>query len=205
MTFLAIGFDVVFVLWSYTPLALGGLQREPKEIGAVLSVAGAVGIASTLVIFPYLHQRFKTIPLFTASLATWGVVNALIPSVGFVIRKVLPQVAQQELAPPLGKLWGFVFCIQMAHWIAAMAWPAYMLVVKESVSDSRSAGALFGLAAAANSLGEGTAPAVTSSLFALSNDRHLLGGNLVWAVMIGMSVFAAWFAGFGLGARSWRA
>lgn len=39
---------------------------------------------------------------------------------------------------------------------------AYMLVVKESVSDSRSAGALFGLAAAANSLGEGTAPAVTS-------------------------------------------
>ncbi|KAG8981009.1 hypothetical protein FRC05_003909 [Tulasnella sp. 425] len=182
MSFLAIGFDVVFVLWSYTPLALGGLQREvcllstdygrdtedlnhlskPKEIGAVLSVAGAVGIASTLVIFPYLHQRFKTIPLFTASLATWGVVNALIPSVGFVIRKVLPQVAQQELAPPLGKLWGFVFCIQMAHWIAAMAWPAYMLVVKESVSDSRSAGALFGLATAANSLGEGTAPAVTS-------------------------------------------
>lgn len=133
-------------------------------------------------------------------------VNALVPSVGFVIRKVLvPQVAKQELAPPLGKLWCFVFCIQLAYWIAAMAWPAYMLVVKESKPDSRSAGALFGLATAANCLGEGIAPAVASSLFALSIDRRLLGGNLVWAVMIGMSVFAAWFARFGLGTRSWRA
>lgn len=28
MEFLMIGFDAVFVLWSYTPLSLGGLQRK---------------------------------------------------------------------------------------------------------------------------------------------------------------------------------
>lgn len=32
------------------------------------------------------------------------------------------------------------------------------------------------------------------SLFALSVDRDILGGNFVWVVMIGVSILAAWVA-----------
>ncbi|KAG8981011.1 hypothetical protein FRC05_003911 [Tulasnella sp. 425] len=157
-----IGFDAVFILWSYTPLTLGGLQREPSEIGAVIGVVGLLGIASTIVIFPYFHAWFKSAPLLAAGLATYGALYAMVPLVGFVIREALPKAGQQERAPPLGKLWGFVLCILLIHRFAAMSFTAYMLVVTESMPDSRSAGALFGLAAAANCLGEGTAPALVS-------------------------------------------
>ncbi|KAG8951286.1 hypothetical protein FRC04_006525 [Tulasnella sp. 424] len=130
MEFLMIGFDAVFVLWSYTPLSLGGLQRKPAEIGLFLSVVGTFGIASTTLIFPYLHDRFKSVPLFTACVAGFGLVYAMVPFVGFIVKKVLPPVSPQQPAPPLKGLWGLVLIILVfaragamsysyVHWFAA--------------------------------------------------------------------------------------
>ncbi|KIO26760.1 hypothetical protein M407DRAFT_234206 [Tulasnella calospora MUT 4182] len=194
MAFLLIGFDTVFVLWSYTPLSLGGLQRKPAEIGLLLSVVGTFGIASTTVIFPYLHERFKSVPLFAACVTFFGLVYAMVPFVGLVVRKVLPPVLPEQPAPPLKGLWGLVLALLVVARAGGMAFPAYLLVVKEAMPDPESVGALYGLATAASCLGEGTAPAFVSSLFALSVDKHLLGGNLVWIVMAGLGIFAAWFA-----------
>lgn len=157
MSFTSIAMDPVLVLWSYTPLALGGIQQEPAEIGVVLSIVGILGVASTIFALPYLQKWFKSVPLLTVFLVMCGLVYVLIPSVGFVVRKTLPPVGQQEPAPPLGKLWVLVFCTLLVHSIAAMSYPAYMLVVAESIPDSRAVGALFGLVMAANCLAEGTA------------------------------------------------
>ncbi|KAG8981015.1 hypothetical protein FRC05_003915 [Tulasnella sp. 425] len=111
-----------------------------------------------------------------------------------VVRNVLPPTPTPEPAPPLNGLWGLVLCILVAQRIGSMAYPAYMLVVKEAMPDPAAVGALFGLATAANCLGEGTAPAIASSLFALSIDKNLLGGNLVWVILIALAGFATWFA-----------
>ncbi|KAG8908213.1 hypothetical protein FRC01_007475 [Tulasnella sp. 417] len=194
MEFLMIGFDTVFVLWSYTPLSLGGLQRQPAEIGLFLSIVGTFGIACTTVIFPYLQERFKSVPLFVTCITFFGLVYAMVPFVGFIVRKVLPPVSPQQPAPPLKGLWGLILALLVAARTGAMAYPAYLLVVKEAMPDPESVGALYGLATAAGCLGEGTAPAVVSSLFAISIDKHLLGGNFVWIVMTGLSLFGAWFA-----------
>ncbi|KAG9050199.1 hypothetical protein FS837_007097 [Tulasnella sp. UAMH 9824] len=166
---------------------------------------------STMV-FPYLHARFRSVPLFTACVAFWGVAYALIPLVELVVSKVLRPSQHSESAPPLGGIWGLVLCILLAQRIGSMAYPyvlrffavftaaqldlhrAYMLVVKEAVSDPATVGTVFGLATAANCLGEGTAPAIASSLFALSIDRNLLGGNLVWVILIALAAVATWFA-----------
>ncbi|KIO26752.1 hypothetical protein M407DRAFT_234198 [Tulasnella calospora MUT 4182] len=198
MSFLLYAIESAIVIWSYTPLVLGGLQQEPTEIGAVLSILGILAIASTIIAFPYLHNRFKTVPLLTATLAMCGVVYASIPTVGFIIRKALPPIGQEEPGPSLGMLWAFVLCIMLTHNVAVMSYAAYMLVVKESISDSRSVGALFGLVTAAICLGEGTAPAFISSLFALSIDKQILGGNLVWLIMVCLSALGTLFSHFGL-------
>ncbi|KAG9015942.1 hypothetical protein FRB90_004118 [Tulasnella sp. 427] len=194
MEFLMIGFDTVFVLWSYTPLALGGLERKPAEIGLVLSLVGTFGIACTTVVFPYLHERFKSVPLFTTCITFFGLVYAMVPFVELIVRKVLPSVSPGQPAPPLGGLWGLILALLLAARTGAMAYPAYLLVVKEALPDPEVVGALYGLATAAGCLGEGTAPAVVSSLFALSVDKHVLGGNFVWVVMGVLSIFGAWFA-----------
>lgn len=65
MSFLINAFTATFVLWTYTPLRLGGLQRDPAEIGLVISVIGTLGITMSTVVFPYLHARFRSVPLFT--------------------------------------------------------------------------------------------------------------------------------------------
>ncbi|KAG8973178.1 hypothetical protein FRC05_009039 [Tulasnella sp. 425] len=194
MSFLINAFTSTFVLWTYTPLRLGGLQREPAEIGLVISVIGTLGIAMSTMVFPYLHARFKSVPLFTACVGFWGVAYALIPLVEMIVRNVLQPTQPPEPAPPLKGLWGLVLCILVTQRIGSMAYPAYMLVVKEAMPDPAAVGTLFGLATAANCLGEGTAPAIASSLFALSVDRNLLGGNLVWIILIALAAFATWFA-----------
>ncbi|KAG9050204.1 hypothetical protein FS837_007102 [Tulasnella sp. UAMH 9824] len=123
MSFLLYSIDSVIVLWSYTPLVLGGLQQEPKAIGAVLSTIGLIGIASTVIAFPYLHKRIKTVPLLTATICMCGVVYVLMPTVEFIIRKALPPIGQQDPAPPLGRLWAFVLCIMLADNVALMSYP----------------------------------------------------------------------------------
>ncbi|KAG9015941.1 hypothetical protein FRB90_004117 [Tulasnella sp. 427] len=148
---------------------------------------------STMV-FPYLHARFKSVPLFTTCLAFWGVAYALIPLVEAVVRKFLKPVEDGQTTPPLGGLWGLVLCILVAQRVGSMAYPSYMLVVKESMTDPEAVGALFGLATAANCLGEGTAPAIATSLFALSINKNILGGNFVWTIMIALAIFSTWFA-----------
>ncbi|KAG9050198.1 hypothetical protein FS837_007096 [Tulasnella sp. UAMH 9824] len=162
MAFLLIGFDAVFVLWSYTPLSLGGLQRKPAEIGLLLSVVGTFGIVTSTILFPYLNERFKSVPLFTTCVAFFGVVYAMVPFVGLIIRKVLPPVLPGQPAPPLNGLWGLILVLLVIARAGAMAWPAYLMAAKEAMPDPESAGALYGLATAATCLGEGTAPAFVS-------------------------------------------
>jgi hypothetical protein len=58
LSFLASGFDVVFVLFSFSPIASGGLSRPADEIGYSLAIAGITWSILQLFLMPWVLRTF---------------------------------------------------------------------------------------------------------------------------------------------------
>lgn len=66
-----------------------------------------------------------------------------------------------------------------------------MLTITDSSPSRRLLGTLNGVAQMCSSLCRSFGPMAASSLFAFSKERRWLGGNLVWAVMVGVAILSA--------------
>ena len=69
-----------------------------------------------------------------------------------------------------------------------------MILVRSSIADSSLLGAMFGLQQTFSATARAIAPAFTSTLFALSIDYQILGGQGVWVVMVLLSLVTWWTA-----------
>jgi hypothetical protein len=188
----AIAFDVVFILFAYTALDLGGLQRSPAEIGYVLSFAGVLQAFLQTVVFHRVHKRFSTTPMYRTLMWVWPMSFILLPILGVVARNhILRWVevglrikASGETAILGWQFWALLACLIVIERIGCMSFGLHLIMVK-SVAPSQSAvGATYGVAQTIGASARAVGPAFVSSLFALSIDKHVFGGNLVWAVMV---------------------
>lgn len=105
----AVAFDVVFTLFSYTKIDLGGIERnvsylfltsaglsnksyprtypiQPAQIGNALSAAGIFGISVQLFVFPPLQRRVRNTFLYTIFFSMWPLVFGLFPLVSLAAR-----------------------------------------------------------------------------------------------------------------------
>lgn len=184
LSFICVGYETVFVLWAYTPVSLGGLARKPDEIGYALSSTGFLGITISLFVFPALHSRFGTKRIYTGSMCIWPVVLMLIPLVGW-----LANVLKDRENEMLSVIWVGLVGISGISRFAGMAFSANMIMVKSAAPNQESLGSTFGLAQSVACVARATGPAVASSLFAISIDKNLLGGNFVWVVWILVALY----------------
>ncbi|KAF8310792.1 MFS general substrate transporter [Clavulina sp. PMI_390] len=76
---LAMGFSVLFVLYSYTQVEIGGLGRSVEEIGWVLATSGTAGTIISLVVFPRLQRRFNNRLMYTFFAAFFPIAYAMMP------------------------------------------------------------------------------------------------------------------------------
>ncbi|KIO21446.1 hypothetical protein M407DRAFT_15815 [Tulasnella calospora MUT 4182] len=171
LSFVCVGYQTVFVLWAYTPLSLGGLARKPAEIGYVLSSTGFLGILVSLFLFPALHPRFGTKSIYAWSISLWPVMLVLIPLLG---------CPNEMLAVIRTGLVG----LSAISRFAGMAFSAQMIMVKSAVPNQQSLGSTFGLAQSVACIARAAGPAFASSVFAISVDKNILGGNFVWVVLL---------------------
>lgn len=106
VSFLAVAWEVVFVLYSYTQVNLGGMGRsvsisspalsspclplndasscsphplQPSQIGYALAISGAAGTVSALLFFPYIQRRFNNRRLYAFFTAFYIVVFCFMP------------------------------------------------------------------------------------------------------------------------------
>ncbi|KAG8989398.1 hypothetical protein FRB90_002252 [Tulasnella sp. 427] len=184
LSFICVGFDTVFVLWAYTPVNLGGLARKPADIGYALSSTGFLGIVISLFTFQALHARFGTKRIYTGSMCIWPVIFALIPAFGWAANMLKDR--QKEM---LAVIWTGLVGISAMSRLAAMAFSANMMVVKSAAPNQESLGSTFGLAQSVACVARAAGPAFASSIFAVSVDKKLLGGNFVWVVMVLVALY----------------
>ncbi|KDQ14669.1 hypothetical protein BOTBODRAFT_55194 [Botryobasidium botryosum FD-172 SS1] len=189
----AIGFDIVFTLFSYTTIDLGGIGRDPAQIGQALSSAGLLSMTLQLFAFPVLQRRIRSVHLYMALMAMWPLAYGALPFINLVAR--MGKQADGTLSPAAESgVWVGIAIAMAFGKVACMAFALNVLLVKNAAPNKQALGSMYGLSQTCSSIARSISPAFVSSLFAWSAEHELLGGNLVWVIMFALGavgVFAA--------------
>ncbi|KAL0578150.1 hypothetical protein V5O48_003855 [Marasmius crinis-equi] len=86
LSFITVAFDVVFVLFCYSPIRQGGLGLSVQEIGYSLSSAGISGAISQAIILPILLKRFDPAKMYYICVNIWPVLFLALPCLNMMAR-----------------------------------------------------------------------------------------------------------------------
>ncbi|KAG8943142.1 hypothetical protein FRC03_002645 [Tulasnella sp. 419] len=189
LNFICGSYDVVFTLFSYTPVSLGGLSRTPSEIGIALAFMGIFGIFLSLFVFHYLHDRFGVLRLYKALMSLFPLCFMFMPVLSQIARFCTSRSTSSTSSLFDGILWAAILFDMILTRVGGMSYSCNMILTKRCAPSAESLGATFGLAQSVSSIARATAPAFVSSLFAISIEKQILGGNLVWLVMVIIAYF----------------
>ncbi|KAF8324457.1 MFS general substrate transporter [Cantharellus anzutake] len=186
LSFLAVGFDVMFVLFSYTGIDLGGLGRSPQQIGLALSASGLLGAFGSVLVFPWLQRTFNNRKMFSFLMAMWILAYLFAPIASIIVRLSHNNATVSWL--------GVVLILVPAR-IGLLCLPLSMIIVKASAPSKELLGTTFGLQQTTNSFARAVSPAFVSSLYAISIDhREILNGNVEWLIMVLISIYGVFIS-----------
>lgn len=86
LAFLATGFNVVFVLFCFSPIASGGLSRPVDEIGYSLAVSGLTSVALQLFLMPWLLRTFDLDAMYRVCVGMFPCAFASLPLLNLLAR-----------------------------------------------------------------------------------------------------------------------
>ena len=79
-------YDVLLVLFAFTPVSLGGLGFDPERIGYVLAAAGIGGTFVSLVALPWLLRRWSPGHVYACAMALWPFAFLVLPLTNWAAR-----------------------------------------------------------------------------------------------------------------------
>ncbi|KAJ7910235.1 major facilitator superfamily domain-containing protein, partial [Mycena leptocephala] len=158
----------------------GGLGFSPALVGLCL---GAFGLFSGLyqaTIFAPVYNRFGTKRIFVTSVMTFIPMFALFPLMNLSARRNgVNAVTWVELT------------LQMILYVIMdMGFSCAFIYVRSAAPSKHSLGATNGIAQTCISIVRAIGPVASTSLFSLSLERNLLGGWLVYVIMVIISALA---------------
>ncbi|EGN96080.1 hypothetical protein SERLA73DRAFT_185613 [Serpula lacrymans var. lacrymans S7.3] len=184
LSFIATSFDVVFVLFCYSPILSGGLAFSASQIGYSLATAGAIASFIQLFIMSYLLRTFDCAKMYNFCMGIWPYTFAILPLLNIIARSGLDKTTGLLSTPTVALLWSGIACVLAMSKIGALAYSLSMILVKENAPNAASLGQTNGIVQFAMCFARSFAPFLVSSLFALSIDNNLLGGYLWVVIMI---------------------
>ncbi|KZT20445.1 MFS general substrate transporter, partial [Neolentinus lepideus HHB14362 ss-1] len=173
LSLLDIALWALLPLFYATPLALGGLALPPATIGLAMGVFGLSNGLIQGLFFSRLVERWGPKRIFVSGMASFVVVFGMFPVVSAAAR-ANGGVTAGVWALMVGQL---VVCVLMD-----MCFGCVFIYINSSAPSKRSLGATNGMAQTTVSVIRAVGPAMATSLFAVSVERQLMGGNLVYAV-----------------------
>lgn len=193
-------FTLLPLMWS-TSIPLGGLGLDPLRIGTALGIFGLINASVQVRIMGPVLRRFGARRVFRVSFSSLLFSLAFFPVMkyfaqragrvdGIVIGLMVAQLTSQMLLYfAYGKIISCKLRIKgltKAHlWLGTI----HVLVV-ENIPEGVPIGMTNGLAQMVGSGIRSIAPTFASSLFSVSLQRNLAGGNLVYYILIAITVVA---------------
>ncbi|KAJ1311352.1 hypothetical protein OPQ81_009845 [Rhizoctonia solani] len=163
----------VYPLFAFTPISSGGLGMSEAQIGTQMSIRAVVHILMMLV-YSKVNRSLGTVRLYQVTMAFWSLVVLGFPFLHWVasqtgIKSILFNAAQ------------FIFFVMWS--ICGFAWVCMGSMVNDASPSAEALSLINGISQISIVLPQAISPALANSLFAVSVDKHLLGGNLVWVLL----------------------
>ncbi|KAF8640233.1 hypothetical protein AX16_010129 [Volvariella volvacea WC 439] len=164
------------LVWS-TSIPLGGLGFTPYQIGTTLGIWGIANAVFQMNFLGKLMRKYGPTKLYIISYA-----GMLIGLSSYSLENWLARRAGRVD----GWVWGAIAVHLMASSLAYMAYASIQIHIVDSAPSKSALGSMNGLAQSIGCVVRSTAPSFASSLFSISLEKHLLGGRLVYAVLLGV-------------------
>ncbi|KAJ1311926.1 hypothetical protein OPQ81_010386 [Rhizoctonia solani] len=157
------------------PAKNGGLGLSPREIGLILGLQGiATGLVQACCFAP-LHRRFGNKKIYVTGYLCYSLLILSMP--------LLHALAVSEMKRATWVVLGFVIVLSCP---AFMTFSCMAIYVNSSAPSKDALGTLNGISQTIISVIRAIGPATATSLFSLSVEKNLLGGHLVYAILLGV-------------------
>ncbi|KAI5981489.1 major facilitator superfamily domain-containing protein [Pisolithus marmoratus] len=170
-----IGFFALVPLFYATPVEIGGLGLSPFAIGVCMMAYGIGNGLFQMLFTTRAIDYFGEKKVFCSAVLAFFPIIATFPIMNWVIQ------VQKEVGPTI---WALIF-VQLLSWaVVDMSYPVIFVFVTRASPNKRSLGTMNGLSQTTTSIARAMGPATFTSLFAFSKEYNLLGGNLVYVVLL---------------------
>ena len=173
---LAFSHTAVAPVFEYTSIRLSGWGFNPLYISIILAMCGLSQSIWLLGIFPWLQRRIGTGGVLRACAAYYPFWFLAFPLGNVLLRNGAKVVFW--IVVPIGLIFGSG---------VAMSFTAIQLALNDVNPKPETLGTLNALALAVVSGVRSFSPALFTSIFAVGVRRQILGGYLVWVIMIGLA------------------
>ncbi|KAF8797889.1 MFS general substrate transporter [Phlegmacium glaucopus] len=181
LSFISTTFDVIFVLFCYSPVKAGGLGFSASEIGGALSASGAIAALLQVFFMPTILRRVNHAVMYHFCMKLWPYTFIALPFLNIIaVRGSIP--GTDELSSlTVYILWIGIALVLCVARVAFLAYSINMLLVKRHVPNSSSLGSTTGLVQFSICFSRTFAPVLTSWAFVFLDDQHWLLGGYAWA------------------------
>lgn len=159
---------------SLLSLLLFLTPHRPQDIGLILSICGICNALIQAFFGGWVIRRFGPRRVFIAGFCTLVIQFAMYPLIGFLVRR----------AGRVDAVAGIALAFQLSGtFVLYFSFAATLLFTMDAAPSRASLGSVNGLAQMVGTVFRSLAPSFSSSLFALSAEHQLAGGNLVYIVL----------------------
>ncbi|KAF8326380.1 major facilitator superfamily domain-containing protein [Cantharellus anzutake] len=221
--------DYIFALWMYIAVDHGGISLTPAQIATALSIGSIMGTLMLAFVFPPLHKKVGTLKIYRVAMVFDFIFILLYPAVHAIAAATVetrhhehtgsfrhfPDPAHDAgFGGESGESWHDVpFWLKfgvavmlIVKAIASLTWGSNAILVTAAAPSAHCLGKVNSLALMTASAARTIGPPMYASIFALSMNRHVLGGTwLIW-IFMGAMALASLAVSFVVqeGNRPWR-
>ncbi|KAG2155857.1 uncharacterized protein EDB93DRAFT_1101638 [Suillus bovinus] len=185
LSFLDVSFKVLLPLFFSTPTYLGGLGFDPATIGTWLALIGIVDGVFQAFFFARIVEWVGPKRLFCISASCYVPLMAMFPIMSWILR------ARGEVDHAITFA---LLSLTVIEVIWDMAYGTIFLFITASARTNNVLGAIHGLGQTSASVARAVGPALATSLFAVTKEHNLLGGNAVFFIFIALTGVLRWMA-----------
>lgn len=193
LSFIGTAFDAVFVLFCYSSIESGGLSFSASQIGYCLAISSFIMIGLQLSVLPYLLPTLGPSRLYVFCMGLWPFSFIFLPFLNVIARGGLAADGKLD-ASTMGLLWTGIAFIHLINRISTLAYSMSMMLINEHAPSPACLSQCHGIVQFSMCFARAFAPFLSSSLYAFSIDKNILGGYLWVVVMIAISFFAGFMS-----------
>ncbi|KAF8886149.1 major facilitator superfamily domain-containing protein [Infundibulicybe gibba] len=180
LSFLSVMLYALLPLFFTMSIEIGGLGFKPLTIGYTMGMYGLGSGVFQALFFARIVRRFGTRGIFVGGMISFIPIFLLFP--------VMSAVAQHSGVNII--VWLLIALVLLLMPLTGMAYGCIFMYITASSPNKHLLGATNGLAQTSVSLARAFGPAISTSLFALSVEKNLLGGYAVYVVLVAISCLA---------------